>query len=104
MIGGIAGHVGQGSVQRLKPFPYRSRELEAAHPEGHTLAGTLTLPDEGRFGAGPYPTVVLISGGGRENRDSAALGHKPFLVIAHYLTQRGVAVFRYDDRGVAPRA
>jgi alpha-beta hydrolase superfamily lysophospholipase len=82
------------------PFPYRSRELKAVHPRGHILAGTLTLPDDGRFGVGPYPTVVLISGGGRENRDSAALGHKPFLVIAHYLTQRGVAVFRYDDRGV----
>jgi len=27
-------------------------------------------------------------------------GHKPFAVIADYLTRRGIAVLRYDDRGV----
>ena len=82
------------------PFEYRSRELVASHPEGHSLAGTLTLPDPGRFGPGPYPAAVLISGGGREDRDSTALGHKPFLVIADYLTRHGIAVMRFDDRGV----
>jgi uncharacterized protein len=29
------------------------------------------------------------------------LGHKPFLVIADYLTRNGYAVLRYDDRGIA---
>ena len=28
-------------------------------------------------------------------------GHKPFLVIADYLTRNGFAVLRYDDRGTA---
>jgi hypothetical protein len=28
------------------------------------------------------------------------MGHKPFLVIADYLTRNGIAVLRYDDRGV----
>jgi len=28
------------------------------------------------------------------------MGHKPFLVLADYLTRRGMAVLRYDDRGV----
>ena len=28
------------------------------------------------------------------------MGHKPFLVIADYLTRYGIAVLRYDDRGV----
>jgi pimeloyl-ACP methyl ester carboxylesterase len=29
------------------------------------------------------------------------MGHKPFAVIADYLTRNGIAVLRYDDRGVA---
>ncbi len=84
----------------VPPFPYRTRELVAQHPAGHTLSGTLSLPEVERFGPGPYATAVLISGGGREDRDSSALGHKPFLVIADHLTRKGLAVFRFDDRGV----
>ncbi len=64
-----------------------------------TLAGTLTLPP----GAGPHPTVVLISGSGRQNRDGESRdipGYRPFAVIAEHLTRNGFAVFRYDDRGV----
>ncbi len=82
------------------PFPYRQREVVTRHPEGHLLAGTLTLPDKKKFGPGPYPAAILISGGGSEDRDCSALGHKPFLVIADYLTRRGIAVMRFDDRGV----
>ncbi|MEZ4892757.1 MAG: hypothetical protein R2778_07040 [Saprospiraceae bacterium] len=44
--------------------------------------------------------VVLITGSGPQNRDEELLGHKPFLVIADYLTRNGIAVLRYDDRGV----
>jgi len=29
------------------------------------------------------------------------MGHKPFAVIADHLTRQGIAVLRYDDRGVA---
>jgi pimeloyl-ACP methyl ester carboxylesterase len=29
------------------------------------------------------------------------MGHKPFLVLADHLTRNGIAVLRYDDRGVA---
>jgi len=28
------------------------------------------------------------------------MGHKPFMVIADYLSRNGIAVLRYDDRGV----
>lgn len=82
------------------PFPYRQRDIKATHPNGHVLAGTLTLPQVSKFGPGPYPAAVLITGGGREDRDYTSLGHKPFLVIADHLTRRGIAVMRYDDRGV----
>ncbi len=28
------------------------------------------------------------------------MGHKPFLVLSDYFTRHGIAVLRYDDRGV----
>ena len=44
--------------------------------------------------------MVLISGGSPHNRNEEIAGHKPFLVIADYLTRKGIGVLRYDDRGV----
>jgi hypothetical protein len=79
------------------PFPYRSEQVTFTSAAGQAvLAGTLTLPD----GKGPFPAVVFISGSGAQNRDEEIFGHKPFLVLADHLTRRGVAVLRYDDRGV----
>jgi len=60
------------------------------------LAGTLTLPN--RFGI--YPVVILLQGSGPVNRDEEVFGWKPFKIIADHLAQRGVAVLRYDSRGV----
>lgn len=60
------------------------------------IEGTLTYPK----GKGKFPTIVLVSGSGQQNRDEELLGHKPFLVLADYLTRQGIAVLRYDDRGV----
>jgi len=34
-----------------------------------------------------------------QDRDESLLNHKPFLVLSDYLTRRGIAVLRYDDRG-----
>lgn len=79
------------------PYPYREEEVAIPNPAaGLKLAGTLTLPDAD----GPFPAVVLITGSGAQNRDEEVFGHKPFLVIADYLTRRGIAVLRCDDRGV----
>lgn len=61
------------------------------------LEGTLSIP---RGSAKCYPTLVLVSGSGQQNRDEEIMQHKPFLVIADYLASRGIAVLRYDDRGV----
>lgn len=77
------------------PFVYNSREVTFGH-DGITLAGTLTTPMWGNH----YPAVVLVTGSGAQNRDEEILGHKPFAVIADYLTRAGFAVLRYDDRGV----
>jgi len=81
----------------VAPFPYDQEEVSFKHPTaGHTLAGTLCLPKVHPSGA----CVILISGSGPQNRDEELMGHKPFLVLADYLARQGIAVLRYDDRGV----
>lgn len=78
------------------PYPYRSVEVEFRNPvAGNTLKGTLTIPEA----PGRHPAVILLTGSGCQNRDEEILGHKPFLVLSDYLTRRGIAVLRYDDRG-----
>jgi uncharacterized protein len=80
-----------------EPFPYKSEEVKFINKNtGDTLAGTFTYPFEGA----PYTVVILVSGSGPQNRDEELLGHKPFLVLSDYLTRKGIAVLRYDDRGV----
>jgi len=63
---------------------------------GITIAGTLTVPR----GKGRHPAAVLITGSGAHNRDEELFGFRPFQIIADYLTRRGIAVLRCDDRGV----
>ena len=80
-----------------KPYPYYSEEIVFENQQANiSLAGTLTLPKS----EGTFPAVILISGSGPQNRDEELLGHKPFLVISDYLTRNGIAVMRFDDRGV----
>jgi uncharacterized protein len=77
--------------------PYLQRDVRFDNPTGHNhLAGTLTVPR----GKGPFPAIVLISGTGHNTRDEEVWGHKVFLVLADALTRDGVAVLRYDKRGV----
>ncbi|MES2324933.1 MAG: alpha/beta fold hydrolase [Pseudomonadota bacterium] len=61
-----------------------------------TLAGTITVPQ----GKGPFPAVVLVHGSGSINRDGDVFGHKSFLVLADHLSRQGIAVLRYDKRGI----
>lgn len=77
------------------PFPYLSEEVVFESPDAE-LAGTLTIPK----GKGPFPAAILVTGSGPQNRDEEIFGHKPFLVLADYLSRRGFVVLRYDDRGV----
>jgi pimeloyl-ACP methyl ester carboxylesterase len=80
-----------------KPYPYRTEDIKYENkPAGVRLGATLTLPQ----GKGPFPAVVLITGSGPQDRDEAVFGHRPFLVLADYLTRKGIAVLRADDRGV----
>ncbi|HEY5911856.1 MAG TPA: alpha/beta fold hydrolase [Verrucomicrobiae bacterium] len=78
------------------PYPYLEEEVVVENKAGGVkLGGTLTTPR----GTGPYPAVILITGSGQQDRDEAIMGHRPFLVLADYLTRRGIAVLRCDDRG-----
>ena len=79
------------------PFPYTSENVTFTNDKFNIkLAGTLTIPS----GTGPFKTVIMITESGAQNRNEELMGHKPFLVIADYLSRNGIAVLRYDDRGV----
>ncbi len=112
----IAGHWKQGGVQlplelqRVDkvedpyrpqipgaPLPYDETNVYFRNPDAQiTLTGTLTMPSRRT----PRSVLILISGSGGQNRDSEIFGHKPFLVLSDYLTRQGIAVLRFDDRGI----
>ena len=80
-----------------KPYPYDEEEVSYENKRDSVkLAGMLTLPRT----KAPFAAVILITGSGAQNRNEELLGHKPFLVLADYLTRQGIAVLRVDDRGV----
>jgi len=86
--------------------PYREEEVAFSNFAARLrLAGTLTTPP----GAGPFPAVVLVSDLGRQDRDGLTpdttalpglLSYRLLGSLADYLTRHGVAVLRFDDRGV----
>lgn len=77
------------------PFPYVVEEVSIDNGD-ITLSGTITKPAK----TGKYPAAIMITGSGPQDRDETILGHKPFAVIADYLTKRGMLVLRFDDRGI----
>lgn len=79
------------------PFPYTEKEVTFVNDKAEvTLYGTLTIPQ----GKGRFPAVILISGSGPQDRNEQIFGHRPFFVIADFLTRNGIAVLRFDERGV----
>ena len=98
-----AGYTGRFTMSRRAPtppdttsVPYRQEDVYFTNGDVR-LAGTLTVPEAD----GPFPAVVMITGSGPQNRDEQLFpDYKPFRVIADHLTRHGIAVLRYDDRGV----
>ncbi|WP_345236857.1 alpha/beta hydrolase [Hymenobacter saemangeumensis] len=81
---------------RLTP-PYREIEASFMNPTGRVrLSGTLTVPP----GEGPFTAVVLLSDLGPQDREAELQDYHLFGILADYLTRRGIAVLRFDDRGV----
>jgi hypothetical protein len=93
-----SGFVGTFELALRPSVPYVEEEVTFQSGDV-TLAGTLTLPE----GVGPFPALILLSGSGQQDRDeslSLAPGYRPLREIADTLTRQGIAVLRYDDRGV----
>jgi pimeloyl-ACP methyl ester carboxylesterase len=61
-----------------------------------SIGGTLVIPSHPE----EESLVVLSSGSGPQDRDETLEGFKIFKVIADHLASKGIASFRYDDRGV----
>ncbi|SNS03106.1 hypothetical protein SAMN06269173_11843 [Hymenobacter mucosus] len=81
---------------RLTP-PYREEEIMFTNAAAKIrLAGTLTIP----AGPGPFPAVALLSDSGPQDRDAEQQEYRMFGMLADHLTRRGIAVLRFDDRGV----
>ncbi|MDE6324419.1 MAG: CocE/NonD family hydrolase [Paramuribaculum sp.] len=79
------------------PFPYSVTDSFFVSADGVRLAGTVVVPAGGL--RKDVPMVVMVTGSGPQNRDEELFEHRPFAVIADYLGRRGIASFRYDDRG-----
>ena len=78
------------------PFSYASEDILYKGVQTQLNYGaTLTYPNDHV----KHPLVILITGSGRQDRDETIFDHKPFAVIADYLTKKGFAVLRVDDRG-----
>ncbi len=79
-----------------------TRDSAAPRAQDVFLAATVTVPQ----GAGPFPAVVLVSRGGRHDRDGNEPGawtprvRAPYDALAQSLADAGVLVLRYDERGV----
>lgn len=85
----------------VAPYNYISEDVYFTNTEANDikLAGTITLPNNKKNPA----IAILISGSGAQDRNSdlKQFNHKPFLVLSDYLTNNGIAVLRFDDRGTA---
>ncbi|MEU8148716.1 alpha/beta fold hydrolase [Nonomuraea sp. NPDC048901] len=84
-------------TEQWTPPPYARRKSFDEHEvtvgsDALAVPGTLSLPR----GRGPWPGVVLLSGGGPFDRDETSGPNKPLKDLAWGLASRGVAVLRFD--------
>ncbi|RNA10798.1 alpha beta hydrolase fold [Brachionus plicatilis] len=80
-----------------RPFSYIEEEIELKNLKANiSLSGTFTCPKNQK----PIASVVLCHGSGGHDRDVTMFDHKPFMVLADYLSNNGIAVLRFDERGI----
>ncbi len=60
------------------------------------IGGTLAVPTNLKTSS----LVILLSGSGDQDRDETLEGFKIMKIVAEHLASKGIASFRYDDRGV----
>lgn len=80
-----------------QPFPYRDETPAIVSADGVTLGATLSIPNR----VTRPNLVILVHGSGPQTRDQTIEGHQTFAVLADYLARQGIAVLRYDKRGIA---
>jgi uncharacterized protein len=83
----------------IAPFAYNSKQVSFSNQDGKIkFSGTITYPNS-TDSTQQFPSVILFTGSGAQDRDESIGNHKPFAVIADYLTKAGYTVLRVDDRG-----
>jgi len=110
-FGGVFSQMGyEGTFNFLRGVPEKKEEVKKEETEKPvykeeevkftngdiTLAGTLSVPPY----PGKHPAMIMITGSGPQNRDEEIVDFKIFKIIADQVVKSGVAVLRYDDRGV----
>jgi dienelactone hydrolase len=93
-----------GTAAAATPVPLGSEEIVFTLNDGTTTHGLFAYPSGG---APPFPGVLLLQSSGAIDRDATVVEpdgtlRRPFVQLADELTKRGMAVFRYDKRGVCP--
>jgi alpha-beta hydrolase superfamily lysophospholipase len=101
LLASVAGSAAAQTTEKRqtpsRPYPYHYENLSFENKKAKvTIAGTLTKPE----GAGPFPAVILVMGRLRTDGEAYANRHRHNLVLADYLTKKGLAVLRCDKRGV----
>ena len=93
----LAGYKKMNLNNSHQTFNVTNHEITFSNSkDGITLSGTLSVPNTHK----KPKVVILVSGMGANDRDYTMMGHKLFLDAADYFTKRGIAVVRYDKRGV----
>jgi uncharacterized protein len=93
---GLRLHESEAAPEPEVPY---ATEAIAFSSGASRLVGTLTLPE----GPGPHPGIVLVSGSGAQDRDGRNLAlpsYLPLRWLADAFTRHGLAVVRFDERGV----
>ena len=96
---GRQGDLPPRPVPSSPPQLYQEREVEFAGGAGR-LTGTLTVPR----GDGPHPAALLLGVAFPDDRNGTLGRHQFYRTLADALTRAGLAVLRFDDRGVGGSA
>src|SRR5436190_8316494 len=68
----------------VPPYSYKTDSLVyTADSDTLRYGVSLSIPT----GKGPFPAIILITGSGQQDRDETIMNHKPFAVLADYLTR-----------------
>ena len=90
--------IAKADVDTLQKL-YASEEVTYASGD-LKLAGTVTVPQDS---VKLHPAALIISGSGPQDRDGKTpelLFSVQYKTLAHHLSNSGILVLRYDDRGV----